>query len=664
MVTLEAIIDNSSLTKAQKEIAKKKIQIDAEIDTKRFTKSKNDLEKRTKELANHMKSMLGDMKIDISDKDAMRYATQYYKSMEQGAKKAQAEQIKLNELQQKSKLADQSKYYNKIIDNNKQIYAMKQKLITADEKETAELQRQIKNATERNRTAKNMINKHDLYDSGYAKQVKDSERLLQNQLKLASAKAQDKVATRAATAESKKYVDTFKVNKLSNNIKNWLAKNTAATEKAKLEMQSYLRTLDSGKVTPEVFATVQKGLGDTDTKMRETGKLGSNLTSSLKSGMKSFVQWTLASGGVMAVVGGMREMYQAVTDINKATVELKKVSDASDNELAKYYDDATESAKKYGASIADVISNTADYSRLGYDLSSASQLSDATTLMQKIGDNMTQESSSDGMISTLRGFQLEADKAKEIVDTVNEVANTEPIDTSEIFEGLERSASSLYTAGNTYREAIALLSAGTSVTRDAEAMGTSLKTVSLRLTSTSAQLQEMGEDTEYACETMSDYRDLVMGLTHNKVDILGDNGQYKNTYNILKDISGVFDEMNSMEQSSLLKSLFGVRQANAGAAILQNFDIAEASLKSAQNSDGSAERELENWNQGIEAHVARAKESFEELANDTISTDLIKDVVDVGSGLLQFLDALISKVGLLTPLLGGLGIGAFIKNFA
>ena len=143
----------------------------------------------------------------------------------------------------------------------------------------------------------------------------------------------------------------------------------------------------------------------------------------------------------------------------------------------------------------------------------------------------------------------------------------------------------------------------------------------------------MGEDTEYACETMSDYRDLVMGLTHNKVDILGDDGQYKNTYNILKDISGVFDEMSSMEQSSLLKSLFGVRQANSGAAILQNFDIAEKSLASSMDSDGSAEKELENWNQGIEAHVARAKESFEELANDTINSSLIKGFVDVGSGL-------------------------------
>ena len=44
---------------------------------------------------------------------------------------------------------------------------------------------------------------------------------------------------------------------------------------------------------------------------------------------------------------------------------------------------------------------------------------------------------------------------------------------------------------------------------------TALKTMSLRLTTTKAKLQEMGEETEYACETLSAYRDLILGLTAN-----------------------------------------------------------------------------------------------------------------------------------------------------
>ena len=56
-----------------------------------------------------------------------------------------------------------------------------------------------------------------------------------------------------------------------------------------------------------------------------------------------------------------------------------------------------------------------------YNLEQAKQLSDMTTLLQRVGDNMTQETSSQGLISTLRGFELDASYAQKIVDVANEV---------------------------------------------------------------------------------------------------------------------------------------------------------------------------------------------------------------------------------------------------
>lgn len=116
-----------------------------------------------------------------------------------------------------------------------------------------------------------------------------------------------------------------------------------------------------------------------------------------------------------------RKIFTAVKDVNAAQIELRKVSDASDGQLVEYWDQAAESAKKYGATVSDVISSTADWSRLGYNLDEAKQLSDMTTLLQKVGDNMTQESSSEGLISTLRGFKMQASEAQKIVDVANEV---------------------------------------------------------------------------------------------------------------------------------------------------------------------------------------------------------------------------------------------------
>lgn len=170
------------------------------------------------------------------------------------------------------------------------------------------------------------------------------------------------------------------------------------------------------------------------------------------------------------------KIVQAVRDVNAAQIELTKVSDAPQAELSQYWDEAADSAKKYGAAISDVISSTADWSRLGYSLNEAKELSDATTLLQRVGDNMTQESSAQGMISTLKGFNLEADQALDIVDKVNEVANTQPIDTSGLFEGLQRSASSMSAANNSLEQTMALITAANSVVQDPDRIGNAFKT--------------------------------------------------------------------------------------------------------------------------------------------------------------------------------------------
>lgn len=117
-----------------------------------------------------------------------------------------------------------------------------------------------------------------------------------------------------------------------------------------------------------------------------------------------------------------REMYQAVKDVDASITELRKVSNATDKELNATFDKATVSAEKYGVAISDIIRSTADWKRLGYGMEEAEKLADATTLLQTVGDNMTQESASKAIISTLSGFKLDTTEVGRVVDLYNEVA--------------------------------------------------------------------------------------------------------------------------------------------------------------------------------------------------------------------------------------------------
>lgn len=89
---------------------------------------------------------------------------------------------------------------------------------------------------------------------------------------------------------------------------------------------------------------------------------------------------------------------------------------------------------------------------------------------------MSAEDASSYMISTLKGFEMEADKAMDIADKFNEVANNFAIDTQGIGEALQRSAASFNAANTDLNESIALITATNAVVQNPESVGTLWKT--------------------------------------------------------------------------------------------------------------------------------------------------------------------------------------------
>lgn len=344
----------------------------------------------------------------------------------------------------------------------------------------------------------------------------------------------------------------------SNKIETWLNNNTKATDQAKTKLQEYIAMLrDAGTVmTTGQLNDVKKSFGTWTSSMQAMGKTGKSFFDDFKRAFSQIFQFAGAYGLIQNVAFQVpQQMVQAVRDINAAQIELRKVTDASESQLTAYWDEAAASAQKYGAAINEVINSTADWQRLGYSFDESKELSDLTTLIQRVGDNMTQESSSQGLISTLQGFQLAADEAQKVVDITNEVANTQPIDTSGIFAGLQRSASSMSAANNTLEETIALITAGNAVLQDPERVGNGLKTISMRIRGATTELEEAGESTEGMAESTASLRKEVMALSG--VDIMENDTTFKSTYQILDELSTKWSDLNDIQQASLTELLAG-----------------------------------------------------------------------------------------------------------
>lgn len=268
------------------------------------------------------------------------------------------------------------------------------------------------------------------------------------------------------TSASKQYeklmqpVDRLSQNKMLNDFKSYWNENTKAHKDFSPDYKSIVSELENTKLTSGRSSELKKQIASFKSEIKSSGKEGKSWISDTKRALGQIAQFTGVYAALQNVMVELpSQMMDAVKDVDAAKIELTKVSDAPTSQLSDYWNEAAESAKKYGATISDVISSTASWSRLGYNLQDSKYLSDMTTLYQKVGDDMTQESASENLISTLQGFKLKAKDAGSIVDRINEVSNTQPINTSQLGEALKRSASSFNAAHTDLSSAIALITA-------------------------------------------------------------------------------------------------------------------------------------------------------------------------------------------------------------
>lgn len=355
--------------------------------------------------------------------------------------------------------------------------------------------------------------------------------------------------------ESSKALSPTVANTSGNKVVSYMNANSKAVKKYGAELKALEQQYRS-MTTVEEKASYDNAFANLKSKIQAEGLTGNSTWAETKRALGQIAQFTGIYAGLQRIMIQLpTEAISAVKDVNASQIELTKVSNASGTQLSQYWDEAAQSATKYGSTISDVISSTADWSRLGYKLDDAKKLSDATSLLQKVGDNMTQESSSSGLISTLKGFQMDADEVTKVVDVVNEVANTEPIDTAGIFEGLTRSASSMKAANNTFEETVALITAANSVVQDPDSVGTAFKTISMRIRGADTELQQAGLDTEGMAESTAKLRAEVKALSG--VDIMKNENEFKSTYDILDELSTKWQDLTDIQQASLTELIAG-----------------------------------------------------------------------------------------------------------
>ena len=330
------------------------------------------------------------------------------------------------------------------------------------------------------------------------------------------------------------------------------------------------------------------------------------------------------------------EVYTSVVNIDAAMTELKKVTDETASAYDKFLSQSGAKARELGSTVTDVVNATAGFARLGYNLTDSAELAETAIVYNNVGDGIASiDDATESVISTMQAFNITAQDSMSIADKFNQIGNKFAISSGGVGEAMQRSASAMEAAGNTLDETLALIAAANTVVQNPESVGTSLKTISMYLRAAKTEAEEAGESTDGMAESVSKLREEIKALTGNKVDIMQDDQTFKSTYQILKELSQVWNQISDVSQANILERLAGKRNSNVVSALLNNFDIAEKALVESQNAAGSAMAENEKYLDSINGKLNQLKASWEQLSNSLLNSGLLKGLID---GLRMVLD--------------------------
>ena len=230
---------------------------------------------------------------------------------------------------------------------------------------------------------------------------------------------------------------------------------------------------DASKQAVDALATSVSHL---QTEMARTGNTGKTFWDSFKSRMTNLGTYIGSFMSFYRVISIVKETAATVVDLNSKLVELSKVSNTSIGDLERQFSDFKEISQDIGGTISDTIQATSDWSRNGYNLPEAKELARAAQIYKNVGWGVDINFANESLISTLRGYNMEASQVYEILDKINEVGNNFPIDQKGIGEALTRSAASFQAANTDLSESIALIVGSNSVLQNTTKVGNMWKT--------------------------------------------------------------------------------------------------------------------------------------------------------------------------------------------
>ena len=415
---------------------------------------------------------------------------------------------------------------------------------------------------------------------------------------------------------------------------------TASTQKNVQEQLQQLRQIPQVEAKANVSVEGAEQVDQLPQKMDKASNSASNMAAKVY----------LARTALQALRRAAQEAKDTVVELDKAATDLAIVTGSGSEEAYVLLKEYNQMAQQLGATTTQISDAAAEWLRQGKTAAETATLIEQSMILSKVGA-MESATATQNLTSAMKGYGMAVEDVSRIVDKLTAIDLKAAVTASDLAVAMSRTANSANISGVSMDRLLGYLATVEEVTqKSAETIGESFKTIFARMGNIKLgnYLDDDGED-------LSDVETVLKSFG---IALRGVDGDFRNFAEVLDDVYAKWEQFGAIDKRAIANAFAGTRQQENFLVLMENYGKALEYAGVAADSAGTALEKFSAYEDSIGAKAASFTAALESLTMDTIDSNLVKDLIDAGTAVVEFAE----KVGLLKAALISLGAGGVIKG--
>src|SRR5690606_14612648 len=335
------------------------------------------------------------------------------------------------------------------------------------------------------------------------------------------------------------------------------------------------------------------------------------------------------------IFGTLRQIKEGIayiTELDNSLNEIRIVTNKTQQEVNNLALSYNKLAKEMSVTTKEIAGTAAELYRQGLTDAEVERRMRAIIQYAKISSISLDEANK--IITATANATGES--VQKIIDIFAYLGDMTAAGADEIGEALQRVASAAENSGLSLEKISSWIATISSITREsASTIGRSLNSMISRY----EQIREKGFNEEDATKI----NDVTKALASVGIQATDAYKQLLPIGEVIDKLGAKWDTLTRNEKAYVATALAGTYQRNRLITLLDNYSISLKNYEDALNAAGTAEQKFAIYQESTQAALDRLKASWEDLWQNTISSDTIKTIINLGTAILNLVD----KIGLL-----------------